>query len=81
MALTVINSVPPISQDTMAARMVGVPPLGQNPMVRVPPLGQNAMAAQMVRIPPLGQNVMAAPMGVLPLAPMGILPLGQNPMA
>eukprot|EP00961_Rhodomonas_salina_P217680 2941909-Rhodomonas_salina.1 len=69
----VINSVPPISQDAMATRMVRVPPLDQNPMVGVPPLGQNAMAAQMVGIPPLSQNVMASP--------MGILPLGQNQMA
>eukprot|EP00961_Rhodomonas_salina_P270086 3648955-Rhodomonas_salina.1 len=63
----VINSVPPISQDATAARMVGVPPLSQN-----------AMAAQMVGIPLLGQNAMAAPMGILPLSqnlmasPMGV---------
>eukprot|EP00961_Rhodomonas_salina_P120245 1618415-Rhodomonas_salina.1 len=63
----VINSVPPISQDATAARMV-----------RVPPLSQNAMAAQMVGIPPFGQNAMAAPMGILPLGqnpmacPMGV---------
>eukprot|EP00961_Rhodomonas_salina_P060562 812991-Rhodomonas_salina.2 len=83
----VINSVPPIGQDTMAARMVGVPPLGQNPMVGVPPLSQNAMAAQMVEIPPLSQNTMATPMGILPLSQnlmaclMGVPSLGSAPTA